>query len=147
MKILLIGQLPVELGGNYTTGIANVVYCLSKQTIPNSEVCVYATNAKQSRIKISDGPARYYGYRYLVGKMLLNMLSHPFQTLKEWNVYKEKGKVNPLRFEFYKANFQWILNEVNPDLIHMNGAGIEPLYFANKYRVPVVLTCHGVFQR
>ena len=31
MKVLLIGQLPKEIGGNYTTGAANVVYELSKQ--------------------------------------------------------------------------------------------------------------------
>lgn len=108
---------------------------------------VYATNAKQSNIHISGSPAAYYGYEYLVGRMLCNVLSHPFRTLREWKVYRKSAGVNPLRFEFYKANFQKVIEEVQPDIIHMNGCGIEPLYFANKSRIPVILTCHGVFQR
>lgn len=108
---------------------------------------VYATNAKQSNIHISGSPAAYYGYEYLVGRIFFNVLSHLFRTLREWKVYRKSAGVNPLRFEFYKANFQKVIEEVQPDIIHMNGCGIEPLYFANKSRIPVILTCHGVFQR
>lgn len=147
MKALLIGQLPKEVGGNYTTGIAKVVYELSLQKVEGLEYSVYATNAKQGRIVVDNSPAHYYGYKFLIGKMICNMLFHPIRTLKEWKVYKEKGHVNPLRYEFYKANFQNVLKIVKPDLIHMNGTGIEPLYFANQNRIPVVLTCHGVFHR
>ena len=31
IKILSIGQLPLEVGGSYTSGIARVVYELSKR--------------------------------------------------------------------------------------------------------------------
>jgi len=124
-----------------------VVYELSRQHVEGVQYAIYATNAKQSRIHISGSPVAYYGYEYLVGLMLRNILTHPLQTLKEWRIYRRSAKVNPLRYEFYKANFQKVIKDWEPDIIHMNGCGIEPLYFANKNRVPVVLTCHGVFQR
>lgn len=147
IKVLLVGQLPKDAGGNYTTGIAKVVYELSRQQVEGVQYNVYATNAKQSNINISESPSAYYGYEYLVGRMIRNILINPLQTLKEWRVYKQSAKVTPLRYEFYKANFQKVIEKVKPDIIHMNGCGIEPLYFANKNRIPVILTCHGVFQR
>lgn len=147
MKVLIIGQLPVEVGGNYTTGIAKVVFALSLQNISGLSYAVYATNAKERNINVSHSSSKYYGYKFLIGRMLSNIISHPISTFQEWKIYKTKGHVNPLRYEFYKANYQKILQIVKPDLIHMNGVGIEPLYFANKQRIPVVLTCHGVFSR
>lgn len=148
IKVLLIGQLPKEAGGNYTTGIAKVVYELSKQIVDGVEYHVYATNAKNSRITINSIRNHYYGYRFLVSKLLYNIISHPVRTLHEWKVYRESAHVNPLRYEFYKVNFEKVLAKVQPDVIHMNGCGIEPLYFANKkYGTPIVLTCHGVFTR
>lgn len=146
-KVLLIGQLPVEKGGNYTTGIAKVVYALSLQKIEGMKYYVYATNAKKGGIHANSDASSYFGYEFLIGRMLRNIITHPLRTLKEWRVYKTSANVNPLRYEFYKANFQKVLEHVKPDIIHMNGCGIEPLYFANKDRVPVLLTCHGVFQR
>ncbi len=147
IKVLLVGQLPKDVGGNYTTGIAKVVYELSRQKLGSVQYAVYATNAKQGNIQITGSSSEYYGYKYLVGRMIRNILINPLQTLKEWRIYKQSAKVNPLRYEFYKANFQKVIKQVNPDIIHMNGCGIEPLYFANKNRIPVILTCHGVFQR
>lgn len=147
MKVLLVGQLPVEIGGNYTTGIAKVVYALSEQNIVGLNYDVYATNAKEGKIICNQKKVHFYGYKYLVARMLLNIISHPISTYKQWIIYRKKAHANPIRYEFYKANFQKVLNIVKPDLIHMNGVGIEPLYFANKQRIPVVLTCHGVFNR
>lgn len=147
IKVLLSGQLPVEVGGNYTTGIAKVVYELSRQKAENLEFFVYATNAKAGHISISNSPSKYFGYRFLIGKMFKNMILHPCRTIKEWKAYRQGEKVNPLRFEFYKANYELLLEAIKPDIIHVNGSGIEPLFFANKGRVPILLTCHGVFER
>ena len=44
MRILIIGQLPKEIGGNYTTGAANVVYELSKQREDGVLYYTYGTN-------------------------------------------------------------------------------------------------------
>lgn len=147
IKLLIIGQLPAIAGGNYTTGAANVVYELSRQKVEGVEYYAFATNAKNGDISVSGADTKYFGYRFLFGRMLANMVLNPIKTIQEWIVYKRSAGVNPLRYEFYKANFQWVLNHVQPDIIHMNGDGIEPLYFANKRRRPIVFTCHGVFKR
>ena len=64
MKILLIGQLPKEIGGNYTTGAANVVYELSKQKECGVEYYTYGTNIKAiAASKASKYTNQYIGYR------------------------------------------------------------------------------------
>jgi glycosyltransferase involved in cell wall biosynthesis len=148
IKVLLIGQLPKEVGGTYTTGIAKVVYELSKQKLDDVVYYMYATNCKYSVAqKLSEFPNQYSGYRYLLGRIAKNILTHPIRTLKEWKAYRKSGD-NPFRFELYKANFQAILNDVKPDIIHMNGNGLAPLAFADvNPHVPIVLTCHGIFER
>lgn len=148
MKVLLIGQLPKEVGGTYTTGIAKVVYELSKQKISDAEYYMYATNCKHSVARrLSEYPNQYLGYRFLIGRIVKNILFHPLKTIKEWKVYRKTGD-NPLRFELYKANFQKVLQDVKPDIIHMNGNGLAPLAFADvNPHVPIVLTCHGIFER
>ncbi len=147
IRVLLIGQLPKEIGGNYTTGIAKVVYFLSRQKVDGLDYYVYATNAQGKKIRKIDKHVTFLGYEYLIGRMLKNILLHPLRTFNEWKVYRKSSGVNPIRYEFYKANFQKVLNRTKPNIIHMNGCGIEPLYFANQEKIPIVLTCHGVFQR
>lgn len=149
MRVLSIGQLPKEIGGNYTTGIAKVVFELSKQSFNDVKMYLYATNISDKLAnKHSSYPHQYMGYRTLIGRMLINILSNPIQTIRQWRIYKTENKVNPLRFEFYKANMQRAISLVKPDIIHLHGNGLAPLYFARTEKeVPIVLTCHGVFQR
>jgi len=72
------------------------------------------------------------------------MVTKPFETYKSWKQYK-RSEVNPVRYEFYRANFSKVISEVKPDLIHIHGAGLQPLYYANKkWNVPIVITFHGV---
>ena len=64
MKILMIGQLPKELGGNYTTGVGNVIYELSKYSTDSMQIYTFATNIKNSiAIKNSCYPYQYIGYK------------------------------------------------------------------------------------
>lgn len=148
MKVLLVGQLPKDVGGNYTTGIAKVVYELSKQSVDGIEYSMYATNCKHTIASaLSTDKIKYYGYNYLLFKIIHNILWHPLRTIREWKVYK-KCNVTPLRFELYKANFQKVLEEVKPKLVHFNGSGLAPMFFANQNpHIPILYTCHGVFQR
>lgn len=149
MKVLLIGQMPKELGGNYTTGIAKVVYELSKQKADGVENYMYATNLKAAYAnRLCKYPNQYLGYSYLPFRMLFNILQHPIQTYRQWKIYKKETRVNPLRFELYKANFEKAIDIVKPDVIHLHGNGLAPLYFAkNRGNIPILLTCHGVFER
>lgn len=146
IKVLTVGQLPKEVGGSYTTGVARVVYELCKKSVSGVEQFVYATNVKNDDAKnIKIGECKYFGYRMLIGRAMLNILSHPFKTTSEWKHYKNVCHQNPLRFEIYKANFQKVIEEVQPDIIHIHGDGIAPLHFAiGKKRIPVLRTYHGL---
>lgn len=148
-RVLMIGQLPTEVGGHYTTGIAKVVYELSKQTIEGYKFFTYATNInKRNAKKICTFPLQYMGYSYHILRMLYNIIFHPVNTYRQWKIYKKELRKNPLRFEFYKANFQNVIEAVKPDIIHMHGDGLVPLYFARgKKNIPILYTCHGVFDR
>ena len=146
-KILIISQLPKEVGGTYTTGIARVVENLyQKEFADGIEMYWYFTNVPQAvAAEKCTYENQYSGYQKLSLKMLTNILCHPFRTIREWKHYKTVDEVNPLRFEFYKANFQRVIAKVQPDLIHLHGAGMSPLYFANRNTdIPVMITFHGV---
>lgn len=146
LKVLMVGQLPTEVGGNYTTGIARVVYELCKQEYSESDIFLYATNIKD-RIanEISKYPNQYMGYRISPVKFLINMLKNPILTYRRWKHYKNKSYNNPLRFDFIRFNLERAIKLVKPDLIHMHGDGLDSLYFANKkYNIPILLTLHGV---
>ena len=147
MKVLVIGQLPKESGGTYTTGIARVIENLyQKESYNGIDMYWYFTNVPQNvalgKCKFKN---QYNGYRLLPLRMISNILFHPQKSISEWKHYKKTDNVNPLRYEFYKANFQSVISKIKPDIIHLHGAGMSPLYYANqKTRIPIIITFHGV---
>ncbi len=145
IKVLIIGQLPKEAGGTYTTGIARVVENLYQKDFGDMMLYWYFTNVPQ---KVAEEKCQYEhqynGYRMLPFHMLWGVVSKPLQSLRAWSHYK-RDEVNPIRYEFYRANFAKVISEVKPDLIHIHGAGLQPLYYANKkWGLPVLITFHGV---
>lgn len=150
MKILIIGQLPKEAGGNYTTGAAKVVYELSKQRVDGMNLYTFATNTPDEIAqKVSQYPNQYIGYKKDLSGLLKDIVCHPLRTYNEWSHYIRVDHQNPLRYTFYKINIRKAINEVRPDLIHVNSIGnVSPTHFAmeDKY-VPLLLTCHGIFYR
>lgn len=146
MKVLSIIQLPVELGGSYTTGVARVGEGLYKSTIEGIEQFWYFTNVKQQVADdIDNKGGHYFGYTISPLSMLFNILKHPINTFKQWHHYKKINSINPIRFEFYKANFIRVIKKVRPDLIHMHSDGVAPLYYANlRFNIPILMTFHGI---
>lgn len=150
MRVLLIGQLPKEMGGNYTTGAANVVYELSKQKEGGVEYYTYGTNIKANAAeKASSYPNQYIGYRIKPLRMLMTALIHPISTYKHLIHYKNVDHQNVLRFFFYEVNLSEVINRTCPDLIHVNSINnVSPVSFAIGNRdIPILLTCHGIFYR
>lgn len=150
MKILLIGQLPKEIGGNYTTGAANVVYELSKQKECDVEYYTYGTNiTAAAAIKASGYANQYIGYRMKPLRMLTTALIHPIATFRHLMHYKKVDHQNVLRFFFYEDNIREAIERVQPDLIHVNSINnVSPVRFAlGNRKIPVLLTCHGIFYR
>lgn len=146
IKILSIGQVPIEVGGNYTTGIARVVYELSKQKYDKVEVFFYGTNIKDCRAKeLSNYMNQYMGYVFSPFDYLFKCIIHPVDTFRRWYHYKRKSYNNPLHYDFIWYNFRRAIEKIRPDLIHLHGFGLDALYFANKdYNIPILHTHHGV---
>lgn len=145
MKVLIVGQLPVEAGGTYTTGVCNVVYELSKCATEDVELIIYATNMNDNA-KRNVGNSVYRGTKLNPFNSLLHLSIHPIETAKEWSFYKKKCFASPLRYDAYRYNIERIIEEEKPDVIHcMSVFQIASCYFANKRRkLPLILTLHGV---
>lgn len=150
MKVLLIGQLPKEIGGNYTTGAANVVYELSKQREAGVLYYTYGTNITDSAAtKASSFLYQYIGYKFRPFRMVLAVLCHPLDTFRHMMYYHTVDHQCILRFVFYEANIREAIKRVQPDLIHVNSiTNVSPVRFAiGKSKIPMLLTCHGIFYR
>lgn len=150
INVLIIGQLPKEAYGSYTTGICNVVYELSKQNFPDVSLTVLATNAKDADVrKLSSDTCNYIGNKIRPLHILFRILGHPLKSLKEWKSYRHTSHVGGLKNELYKDSIIRAIEETKPDLIHvMNGIQTYPLHYAdNKPNVPIIQTYHGVFMR
>lgn len=150
MKILQIGQLPKEAGGNYTTGAANVVWELSKQKVDSVIRYTYATNTKhEAAEKLYSYKNEYIGYTVNPFAIAWDFISHPCRTIREWRHYKSVDHINPLRLAFYRANIAKAINDVQPDMIHVHSiSNLSSTAFArNGKKIPILLTCHGIFFR
>jgi len=150
VKVLIVGQLPNEVGGNYTTGAAKVVYEISKQRTDGVTSYTYATNTRaENARKISSYDNEYIGYKLMIGRIISSILLHPRRSFMEWKHYRKIDHANPFRYAFYKSNLEKAINVVQPDIIHVNSIGnISPVHYALKgKRIPILLTCHGIFYR
>jgi glycosyltransferase involved in cell wall biosynthesis len=146
MKVLTISQLPLEVGGNYTTGAANAVYELSCQSVEGVQQYMYGTNIKDKVARrLCKYPKQYMGYRMSLLTIITNVISHPIDTINEWKFYHNICHENPIRMEFYKANIKRAIYGTKPDIIHIHGSGMAPLYFAAKnLEIPILRTYHGM---
>ena len=144
----MIGQLPKEVGGKYTTGAAKVVYELSKQHVDGLSIFTFSTNTPEKYAKKSSSyPNQYIGYKKDVLGLLIDFLCHPFRICREWRHYISVDHQNALRYSFYKTSIIRAIKLTKPDLIHVNSiSNVSPAKFATEGKqIPLLLTCHGVF--
>ncbi len=145
MKVLMIGQLPVEAGGSYTNGVCNVVYELSKCKADDIELVIYSTNMKDSTAWSSE-TCKYRGTKTRPLSTLAHALFNPISFCKEWHYYTKKCHVPyPRRYEAYRDNIVRLIKEEKPDVLHcMNLVQMAATYFADqRYHLPTILTLHG----
>lgn len=152
MKVLMVGQLPKEIGGNYTTGAANVVFELSKKKNANLLCYTYGTNIRAIEAKRhSSYEGQYIGYRnwFSILSTLCDWIISPLKTYKQWKHYMKVDHENPFRYASYKSNIESAIKKVSPDIIHVHSIGnLSPTRFAcGKKNIPILLTCHGIFYR
>lgn len=148
MKILMVGQLPVEAGGLYTDGVCNVVYELSKAATTDIDLVVYATNMKDSKSYRLNSNCSFRGSRFRPFRILVEICKHPLLKFQQWHFYKQKCYfiTTPIRNELYRDNISRLIKEEKPDMIHcMNLIQLAPIHFAAEpEHLPVILTLHGV---
>lgn len=150
MRVLQIGQLPKEVGGNYTTGAANVVYELSKKKVKGLSLFTFATNTPDNKAKEnSKYNNQYIGYRFIVLSSLFSILLHPLKTAHQLRHFAKVDHNSSLRFMFYKCNIERAIRLIQPDLIHVHSINnLSSTYYARgEKRIPILLTCHGIFYR
>ncbi len=150
MRILVIGQLPKEVGGNYTTGAANVIYELSKQKFDGCEYFTFGTNISNDKaIAASTYPSQYIGYEKSFKTLVTMLLAHPVKTLKKSYHYRIVDGENPLRLLFYEVNIRKAIKKTLPDIIHVHSiTNLSATHFATEGKnTPIILTCHGIFYR
>ena len=146
----MIGQLPKEAGGNYTTGAAKVVYELSKQHIDDLELFTYSTNTPSKKALVNSVyENQYIGYIISPWAIIGGFLLHPIKFFNEWKHYRNVDHMNPLRLAFYKSNIKKAIKKVNPDIIHIHSIGLVSVarFACEDKKIPIVLTCHGIFYR
>lgn len=148
MKVLMLGQLPKEVGGSYTTGICNVTYEVSKQKMNDVELIVMATNMSDKKaVVLSNNTCSYCGYVIRPFAILGRIIFHPLRTIKEWKYNKRTYRLSNLKWEVYKDSVAAAVKKYSPDIVHCMNAGLlYPLHFArlnNDFKS--VVTFHGLY--
>ncbi len=147
MKILSIGQLPTEIGGNYSTGMGKVVYELSRCNYGTTKYETIALNAADNKIRKNLIPNILSGYNIKYLNIFKECLSHPIRLIREYQYYRRFCPYNPLRGIFYRINIESKIKSGHPDIIHMHSIDyvLTMRYVASKDSAKTVLTCHGIF--
>lgn len=146
-KLLIVGQLPKEFGGTYTTGVANVIVNLlpfiSKSRF---DIHLWASNILTSRIN-DIYKSKVYGIskKRLVFLTIKYIIRHPKRVLT-FLKYKEFG-IKPIRNLIYEICINELIYKTKPDIIHVHNIGFLPsVFFANnKENHNILLTYHGIF--
>jgi glycosyltransferase involved in cell wall biosynthesis len=143
MRVLMLGYIPKEIGGSYTTGIANVVLELCKCKRNDVDLLCFASNASEedaAKVSLFD----CCGYSKNPFVYVEYVLSFPLKMIKSWRYYRKELKVNPTRYLFYQVNMHRCIKSFKPDVIHAITSNLLPtakLIVGDK--VPCVVTFHG----
>lgn len=141
-RVLAIGQLPVEMGGNYTTGMGKVVYELSRQDYSGISYKTLALNAKDKKTL----DPKYFGYTFSIGKLLKSLFLHPLKLYRELQDYRAYLDYSPLRALFYRANMDRVIDKMSPDCVHLHSIdNVIPFsHTGKKEEIKSIITCHGI---
>jgi len=127
-KLLIIGQIPKEYGGSYTTGVANVIVELSKDFTNYYDVHIYATNFQSENVFVKDGIS-FHGYsKPLLMKLLTKeILTKPFSLFKEIKNYQNEFGLPRAKFMMYRLILSKYIREIKPDIINAHGISFVAL--------------------
>ncbi|MDB2403955.1 glycosyltransferase family 4 protein [Schleiferiaceae bacterium] len=144
-KVLIMGQIPKEFGGTYTTGVGNVIVSYLNEMDSNAWSCAMFASNLRGNDKTHTLPYMVYGISLstMVKGFVLWLFNGPsvgcrIKYYKRFGVSWKKGLVH-----------EWILSEIlrreNPNIIHVHNSGLYPVIKAFNLTKPVILTFHGIF--
>lgn len=145
-KILIIGQLPKEYGGTYSTGVANVIVNLLPFIPQNKyEKYLWASNITNFINGDLFGTKIYGISKFrLLYSLVRYFIKFPKRVFS-YRKYYEFG-IKPIRSLIYEASINELISMVKPDVIHVHNIAMLPsVYFANKSGKNIMLTFHGIF--
>lgn len=146
MKVLMLGQVPKEFGGSYTTGVANVIMNITKELSNNCEVVIYATNYD---LQANSDNQTILGYdkKNLVRLIISEFIAKPIKIVREFLSYKFKYKAPALKLLAYRVMIDSYASNLNPDIIHAHGIIFAPTTKYLSVKSKVIFTFHGIFNR
>ena len=146
-KILIIGQLPKEHGGSYTTGVANVIVNLLPFISENKfEKHLWASNINKIKNEDIYNTKTYGISRIRIFYLIIKYLIKFPRRVVFYEKYLNYG-IKPLRNLVYEMCISELINEIKPDLIHVHNIGFLPsVFYANNKKINnILLTYHGIF--
>lgn len=143
-KLLILGQLPKEHGGSYTTGVANVIIELSHFLKRDFETYIYATNLNIHKSPNLNGiNALGYSYKNMVKLVFLELIKNPFGLIKQCFEFKKVYGVSPIKNLLYYIIIKDYIAIVQPDIINAHGIMFAPILKNLKKNNSVFYSFHG----
>lgn len=146
-KVLIVGQVPKEYGGSYTTGVANVIVNLLKSASSNDSISyiLWASNLSMQRgSNLNNYEVYGISKKHLLIQFLNYLIKFPFKVLN-FKKYHKYGMPH-FRSLLYEISIYHLMNKIHPDIIHVHNIAFLPsTYFANVDRAKIILTFHGIF--
>jgi glycosyltransferase involved in cell wall biosynthesis len=127
-KLLILGQIPKEYGGSYTTGVANVIIEISSIFKTSYNTYVYATNLNSNKSVIYDD-ITFLGYsKKLLFKLLFfEIVRNPIKIVRELFNYKIEFGVPFIKLFLYRILIKNYIKEFKPDIINAHGMIFSPI--------------------
>ncbi len=143
-KLLILGQIPKEYGGNYTTGVANVIMELSSHLSRHLSLYLYGTNLN-ARVQSPIDNIHFLGYskRLLLRLVMLHFLTRPLGVFRECRDYRKVYGVPPIKFFAYRVMIQEYIRKIQPDYINAHGMIFTPVIKQLKLEKEVFFSFHG----
>lgn len=147
IKVLMVGQVPKEIGGSYTTGVANVIKNLAYSLNDKSCLSIFATNY-QNTFEVKNS-LRIFGIskKDILLDLVKKFFSNPISILKSLYLYKYRFGAPSLRMLIYELRLRQILRNGSFNIVHIHNIMYLAVLNRLNYTHPVILTFHGIFSR
>lgn len=144
-KLFIIGQIPKEYGGSYTTGVANVIIELADVLKDDFDIYLYATNYKDTKVKENYG-FKILGYSYtkFIKLIILQLVKNPLLLVKLYKEFNNEFGIPPVKFILNHLLLRYYIDKLKPEIINAHGIVFSPLLKNLKNSAKVFFTFHGL---